>query len=155
MAAEQTVSKPQRYSALPGHDDDIECAGTNSPSSVVLSPAATSGDPRESFILPAPSSTSPSPPDVSAIGTGNAFVKEIVFSKTFWRFCLLSLFLINLRAIFRHLDATLPTYLVRSFGTSYPKGIIYAINPFIIILLTPVIAGRVFFSTHACHSVFF
>ena len=71
------------------------------------------------------------------------FLKEIVLSKTFWRFCLLSLFLVNLRAIFRHLDATLPTYLMRSFGPSYPKGLIYSINPFIIILLTPIVAGQV------------
>lgn len=137
-----TVSKQQRYSALPGHDDDIELAYTKS-SGVVLSPASLN-TPSSTIPLPSPSEAA-----TAAVDTGNAFVKEIVFSKTFWRFCLLSLFLINLRAIFRHLDATLPTYLVRSFGTSYPKGIIYAINPFIIILLTPVIAGKGF-STHTC-----
>jgi hypothetical protein len=48
--------------------------------------------------------------------------KELFKSITFWRFCAFSLFLINLRAIFRHLDATLPTYLVRIFGDKVPKG---------------------------------
>lgn len=48
--------------------------------------------------------------------------KELCYSKTFWRFTVLTLFLINLRTIFRHLDATLPTYLVRNFGPKYPKG---------------------------------
>ena len=62
---------------------------------------------------------------------------ELVYSATFWRFVVLTLFLINLRAIFRHLDATLPTYLIRCFGSNYPKGVIYSINPFMIMWLTP------------------
>lgn len=68
-------------------------------------------------------------------------VKGIFHSATFWRFVGLTLFLINLRAIFRHLDATLPTYLLRVFGSNYPKGMIYSINPFMIIWLTPVVAA--------------
>jgi len=66
---------------------------------------------------------------------------ELLHSPTFWRFSVLTLFLINLNTIFRHLDATLPTYLVRCFGANYPKGAIYSINPFIIMWLTPVIAA--------------
>ena len=66
---------------------------------------------------------------------------ELLRSPTFWRFSVLTLFLINLNTIFRHLDATLPTYLVRCFGANYPKGAIYSINPFIIMWLTPVIAA--------------
>ena len=49
--------------------------------------------------------------------------------------------LINLKTIFRHLDATLPTYLVRIFGNNVPKGIIYSINPFMIIFLTPLVSA--------------
>jgi hypothetical protein len=67
--------------------------------------------------------------------------KELFTSKTFWRFSALTLLLINLKAIFRHLDATLPTYLIRTFGANVPKGTIYSINPFIIILLTPLVAA--------------
>ena len=66
---------------------------------------------------------------------------ELLSSRTFWRFTALTLFLVNLKSLFRHLDATLPTYLVRTFGSHVPKGTIYAINPFIIMLLTPVIAS--------------
>eukprot|EP01038_Epipyxis_sp_PR26KG_P010101 gene10101-13577_t len=73
---------------------------------------------------------------------------ELFKSKTFWRYVLFSLFLINLRTIFRHLDATFPTYLIRSFGPNYPKGTIYSINPFIIMLLTPIVAA---FTTNAAH----
>lgn len=68
-------------------------------------------------------------------------VKELFTSMTFWRFVVLSLFLINLKAIFRHLDATLPTYLVRTFGPGVPKGTIYGINPFMIMFLTPVVSA--------------
>jgi hypothetical protein len=65
----------------------------------------------------------------------------LIKSATFWRFAVLTLFLINLNTIFRHLDATLPTYLIRCFGSNYPKGIVYSINPFIIMFMTPVVAA--------------
>jgi len=67
--------------------------------------------------------------------------RELVSSATFWRYAVLTLFLINLRTIFRHLDATLPTYLIRCFGPNYPKGMIYSINPFMIIWLTPIVSA--------------
>jgi len=66
---------------------------------------------------------------------------DLVYSATFWRYAVLTVFLINLRTIFRHLDATLPTYLIRCFGPNYPKGMIYSINPFMIIWLTPVVSA--------------
>jgi proton-dependent oligopeptide transporter, POT family len=66
--------------------------------------------------------------------------KELLHSPTFWRFAILTLLLVNLHAIFRHLDATEPTYLVRCFGSNVPKGTLYSINPFMIIFLTPLVA---------------
>ena len=66
---------------------------------------------------------------------------ELVSSPTFWRFTAFTLLLINLKTIFRHLDATLPTYLVRSFGENVPKGTVYSINPFMIMFLTPLVAA--------------
>lgn len=68
-------------------------------------------------------------------------VRELFSSPTMWRFSALTLLLINLKTIFRHLDATLPTYLVRIFGDKVPKGIIYSINPFMIIFLTPLVSA--------------
>eukprot|EP01039_Chlorochromonas_danica_P000367 gene367-396_t len=68
-------------------------------------------------------------------------IVDLARSMTFWRFVVLTLFLINLRTIFRHVDATLPTYLLRCFGPHYPKGMIYSINPFLIIWLTPTVAA--------------
>ena len=62
-------------------------------------------------------------------------------SSTFWRYVALTLFLINLKSIFRHLDATLPTYLVRQHGNNIPKGLLYSLNPAIIMILTPLIGA--------------
>jgi Major Facilitator Superfamily len=67
--------------------------------------------------------------------------RDLFSSLTFWRFTAFTLMLINLKTIFRHLDATLPTYLVRTFGDSVPKGTIYSINPFMIMFLTPIVAA--------------
>ena len=70
-----------------------------------------------------------------------AMMRELIGTKRFWRYCALSLCLVNLRAIFRHLDATFPTYLLREHGDNVPKGFIYSINPAMIIVLTPLIAA--------------
>ena len=43
--------------------------------------------------------------------------------------------------IFRHLDATLPKYMLREFGDDVPKGTIYSINPALIILLVPLVTA--------------
>ena len=43
--------------------------------------------------------------------------------------------------IFRHLDATLPKYMIREFGQNVPKGTIYSINPALIIILVPIITA--------------
>lgn len=89
-----------------------------------------------------------SPKPIPKIVSVYTFVYEIISSLTFWRFCLLTLFLINLNTIFRHVDATLPTYLLRCFGPNYPKGMIYSINPMMIIWLTPTVAA---FTSHWPH----
>lgn len=68
-------------------------------------------------------------------------VRELLRMRSFWRFVVFTLITVNLKGIFRHLDATLPKYLVREHGQSVPKGTIYSINPFIIIFLVPVVSA--------------
>lgn len=75
-------------------------------------------------------------------------VSDLVSSRTFWRFSAFTLLLVNLKTVFRHLDATLPTYLVRMFGENVPKGIIYSINPFMIIFLTPLVSALTSTTAH-------
>lgn len=57
----------------------------------------------------------------------------------FWRLTVFTLLLVGVRLVFRHLDATMPKYLVRQFGPSAPFGLIYSINPFLIIILVPIV----------------
>ena len=74
-------------------------------------------------------------------GSPWAIAKEIGRTSRFWRFLLLVVLLVAVRLIFRHLDATLPKYLLRSHGPSVPYGLIYAINPALIIVLVPLVSA--------------
>ena len=66
---------------------------------------------------------------------------ETIHSPDFWRFLVVCMITINIRMIFRHLDATLPKYMVREFGENVAKGSIYAINPALIMILVPIISA--------------
>jgi hypothetical protein len=68
-------------------------------------------------------------------------LRETIQSPDFWRFLVVCMITLNIRMIFRHLDATLPKYMVREFGENVPKGTIYAINPALIIILVPFITA--------------
>ena len=84
-------------------------------------------------------------PKVSAFQPIRASTREILRetmqSKNFWRFLTVCLITLNVRMIFRHLDATLPKYMVREFGEDTPKGTIYSINPALIIILVPLVTA--------------
>ena len=45
------------------------------------------------------------------------------------------------QSIFRHLDATLPKYVTRAFGCGAPAGLLYAINPALIMVLVPLVGA--------------
>lgn len=68
-------------------------------------------------------------------------LKETMRSPNFWRFLVVCMITLNIRMIFRHLDATLPKYMIREFGANVPKGTIYAINPALIMILVPLISA--------------
>lgn len=74
---------------------------------------------------------------------GNAIdiLRETMRSPNFWRFLVVCLVTMNVRMIFRHLDATLPKYMVREFGDDVPKGTIYSINPALIMILVPIVTA--------------
>lgn len=62
---------------------------------------------------------------------------EVLKEPAFWRLTVFTFLLVAVRLVFRHLDATMPKYLVRQFGPNAPYGLIYSINPFLIIVLVP------------------
>lgn len=101
-------------------------------------------------------------------GTFRQILQETMTAPSFRRFLVVCLITLNVRMIFRHLDATvrnegvskergivmssfpslcfclfsthkkLPKYMLREFGENVAKGTIYAINPALIIILVPV-----------------
>jgi MFS family permease len=46
----------------------------------------------------------------------------------------------GVRIVYRHLDATFPKYMIREFGKEVLYGSIIAINPFLIVILVPILA---------------
>ncbi|GMH35272.1 hypothetical protein BSKO_03140 [Bryopsis sp. KO-2023] len=69
------------------------------------------------------------------------FIKELkdLWSMTLLKFLIVCALTINLKQIFRHLDATFPKYQIRAFGCDAPVGLTYSINPFMIIFMVPVV----------------
>ena len=51
-------------------------------------------------------------------GSPWSIFKEVGSTKRFWKFFLLTVILINIKMIFRHLDATLPKWLLRTCASS-------------------------------------
>lgn len=66
---------------------------------------------------------------------------KAIWSMTLVKYIIVCLITINLKQIFRHLDATLPKYVTRAFGCDAAVGVLYSINPFMIIFLVPVLQG--------------
>jgi hypothetical protein len=65
---------------------------------------------------------------------------SVLREPAFWRLTVFTLLIVGVRLVFRHLDATMPKYLVRQFGPSAPFGLIYSINPMLVIWLVPLVA---------------
>eukprot|EP00580_Thalassiosira_gravida_P001210 CAMPEP_0201599428 /NCGR_PEP_ID=MMETSP0492-20130828/880_1 /ASSEMBLY_ACC=CAM_ASM_000837 /TAXON_ID=420259 /ORGANISM="Thalassiosira gravida, Strain GMp14c1" /LENGTH=531 /DNA_ID=CAMNT_0048061997 /DNA_START=185 /DNA_END=1780 /DNA_ORIENTATION=- len=72
-------------------------------------------------------------------GSSYEILSDTWKSPNFRRYLVLCLLTINVRMVFRHMDATLPKYMIREFGENTPKGRVYTINPAIIIVLVPII----------------
>ena len=73
-------------------------------------------------------------------------LKQTLEKGSFWRYMVLGILLTNIKIIWRHLDATLPKYMIRKFGADVPFGSIIAIEPASIMLSTPIIT---FFAENA------
>eukprot|EP00804_Cyclotella_cryptica_P010567 CCRYP_019857-RA/>CCRYP_019857-RA protein AED:0.02 eAED:0.02 QI:251/1/1/1/1/1/3/41/664 len=74
-------------------------------------------------------------------GSSIQILSETIRTPNFRRFLLVCLLTLNVRMVFRHLDGTLPKYMIREFGADAPKGLVYSINPFLIIILVPIITA--------------
>ncbi|PSC67761.1 MFS general substrate transporter [Micractinium conductrix] len=65
----------------------------------------------------------------------------VLASRGFYKYLCMCMFTVCLKQVFRHLDATLPKYQLRAFGCDTPVGLIYSINPAMIVLLVPVVGA--------------
>ena len=77
-----------------------------------------------------------------------AAARELCASRVFWQFLAMGLFTVNLKQVFRHLDATFPKFAVRAFGCDAPFGLIYAVNPAMIIVGVPTVAAATVHKKH-------
>jgi MFS family permease len=59
----------------------------------------------------------------------------LLCERSFWRLLVCTTLLSGVKMVFRHLDATLPKYMLRTLGPDAPYGLIYSINPFLVITL--------------------
>jgi hypothetical protein len=90
----------------------------------------------------APKSTTPKVAEFQPLkGSTLQILSETIRTPNFRRFLLVCLLTLNVRMVFRHLDGTLPKYMIREFGADAPKGLVYSINPFLIIILVPIITA--------------
>lgn len=62
---------------------------------------------------------------------------RVLGQESFQRFARLTMILLGVSMIYRHLDATLPKYMLRVFGPDAPYGRYYALEPFIVIFAVP------------------
>ena len=63
-------------------------------------------------------------------------VRALLTDRIFWRVLVFSVSLFGARTIFRHIDTTLPAWMLRTIGPNAHYGDVYAINPTIVILGT-------------------
>ena len=89
-------------------------------------------------------SAAPPPPSEGAAASARALLHD----RRFWQYSAMCMLMVNLKGIFRHVDATLPKYLIRAFGCGAPIGTIYSINPFMIICLVPLVAAATTTTEH-------
>lgn len=68
-------------------------------------------------------------------------LRMICSTRGFFKFMVMCVLSVNVKSLFRHLDATLPKYQLRAFGSNVPIGAIYSINPAMIVLLVPIIGA--------------
>jgi dipeptide/tripeptide permease len=64
-------------------------------------------------------------------------MSEVVTEKAFWGFMFVVTCLVLVKLIFQHAHLTWPKYTLREFGSEFPFAFWWSINPFMIIVFTP------------------
>eukprot|EP00931_Biecheleriopsis_adriatica_P049666 TRINITY_DN28731_c0_g1_i1.p1 TRINITY_DN28731_c0_g1~~TRINITY_DN28731_c0_g1_i1.p1 ORF type:complete len:672 (+),score=107.61 TRINITY_DN28731_c0_g1_i1:79-2094(+) len=70
-------------------------------------------------------------------GSTVAVLKQIGSSARFWRLTAVSLLFCGVQMGFRHLDATFPKYMMRTYGPNAPWEVILSVNPIVTFFCAP------------------
>jgi len=76
-------------------------------------------------------------PTKPAEGSTKDVMKQIAASARFWRLTAVSLIFCGVQMGFRHLDATFPKYMMRTYGKDAPWEVILSVNPVIAFFCAP------------------
>jgi len=77
-------------------------------------------------------------PAKPATGSSMAVLKQIAKNPRFWRLTMVSVIFCGVQMGFRHLDATFPKYMMRTYGENAPWEVILSINPIVVFFCAPV-----------------
>lgn len=82
--------------------------------------------------------------------TGSAWehTKGILVLKSFWRFLVLTLFLVLSRSIYYHLELTLPVYMYREIGDGAHFGYMIVLHELVMIIGTPALTMLVYYCSN-------
>jgi MFS family permease len=75
-------------------------------------------------------------------------VREVLGMKKFWRFMILSMLLVVVRAIFTHLGTTLPLYMDRELGDNAHFGAMLALHAIVMMVGVIVFTGLIYFMSN-------
>lgn len=75
-------------------------------------------------------------------------VNEVLRMKKFWRFMLLSMLLVVVRAMFTHLGTTLPLYMNRELGENAHFGAMLALHAIVMMIGVIVFTGLIYFMSN-------
>lgn len=74
--------------------------------------------------------------------------KAILVLKSFWRFLILTLFLVLSRSIYYHLEITLPIYMYREIGDGAHFGYMIVLHELVMIIGTPTLTVLVYYMSN-------
>ena len=164
QTAEQQESHHQNHRPQQGrYKDDADATALNNSHSpltnngdddgIILLEAISSPSSKKFIAAPGTGTTITTTGSGNGTGNGNVTIfqpktgspyrilSDVFHSPSFRRYLVVILIMINVRQIFRHLDATWPKYMIREFGPNVAKGTIYALNPILIIILVPIVSA--------------
>lgn len=71
--------------------------------------------------------------------------KEVIKTKVFWKFMVLTLLLVVVKTLYSHLSMTLPLYMHRDIGSDAHFGYMLAVHKGIVVIFIPLLTSMIYF----------